>query len=548
VECFGLPSVNACLPSRRLVRRILSLTFLFVSELIPISFWLDSDSLAQRTGLIGGMHDWGTWILRYIVGFAAMFLSFAYLRNRSELNKISDRVGQMPIRWSFVVVHCSAMIFFVGLSFLLYVRGGSGSPADLLAASWFVAGISAIAFGAFAFLSWAVWVQLIRGTGYLWCYASTATALACLVGGMIQSVWQPASSLTYRLTKMFLSPFVSGIIANQTTLTIGTPHFQVQIAPQCSGLEGVGLILAFTIVWLLLFRQECRFPQSLILIPLGVTLIFLLNSLRIATLVLIGNAGDTQIALDGFHSQAGWIAFVAVAAGFCFAIQRIPWFTRRQTWGSLSVATQNPTAAFLLPFMVILAVGMIARAAGDADSLGWLHPLGFLAVFGVLWTFRHSYASLNWRCDRLGPAMGAAAFVVWVGLSHFSRRAFDPEVSVAWLASSQTSKLIWAALAAVITIPLAEELAFRGFLMRRLLSQDFESVSLQRFSWFALLVSSVTFGLLQGGHWVGGTIVGILFGLAAIRRGRIGDAMVAHATANALLMAYILAYRNWHLW
>ena len=103
-------------------------------------------------------------------------------------------------------------------------------------------------------------------------------------------------------------------------------------------------------------------------------------------------------------------------------------------------------------------------------------------------------------------------------------------------------------LAAVATVPIAEELAFRGFLMRRLLSQDFESVSFRRFSWFALLVSSLAFGLMHGGYWIAGSVAGILFGMAVIRRGRIGEAVVAHATANALLAAYVLAYHKWHLW
>ena len=54
----------------------------------------------------------------------------------------------------------------------------------------------------------------------------------------------------------------------------------------------------------------------------------------------------------GFHSQAGWIAFSAVAVGFCFAVQRIPWFTRVHNRESLGSAT--PTAVFLMPFLMIL--------------------------------------------------------------------------------------------------------------------------------------------------------------------------------------------------
>ena len=341
-----------------------------LSELIALSVWLDGDSLAQRAGLIGIMHDWGAWTLRCIVGFAATFVTFAYLKNKTALDRISSQIEQTPIRWSLFAAHCSAMGIFVVLSFLLFGGRGSGAWSNLLAASWFVAGISAIAFAGCAFLSWTLWVQLIRSTGHLWAYASWLSFQPASAEIWSGGLWQPASDLTFRLTKMFLSPFVSGIIANPATMAIGTQRFQVQIAPQCSGLEGVGLILAFGILWLLVFRNECQFPRSLVLIPFGITLSFLLNAVRIATLILIGNAGAEQIALGGFHSQAGWIAFSAVGVGFCFVVQRVPWFTtRQQSWESLGTATHNPTAAFLLPFLMILASGMIAGCGQGRGQL-----------------------------------------------------------------------------------------------------------------------------------------------------------------------------------
>jgi hypothetical protein len=33
-----------------------------------------------------------------------------------------------------------------------------------------------------------------------------------------------------------------------------------------------------------------------------------------------------------------------------------------------------------------------------------------------------------------------------------------------------------------------------------------------------------------------------------LRRGRIGEAVIAHATTNALIAAYVLAFHRWHLW
>ena len=313
---------------RSLAGRILLLTVFCAAELTLISLWLDTESLVQQTRLIEVMRDSGPWIIRGIVGFTAIFITFAYLNCKAALDKISDQVSQVGFRWSLFAAHCFAMAVFAGLAVVLFGGRGSGVPVDLLAAAWFLAGTSAIAFAALAFLPYSAWRQLVLSTGYLWAYAAAAVVSACFIGGVIRSLWQPACYLTFSLTGFFLRPFVSAMIANPTALVIGTERFQVEIAPQCSGLEGVGLMLAFGILWLVMFRKECRFPRSLILIPLAVTIVFILNSLRIAALILIGNAGASEIALEGFHSQAGWIAVSAVGVGFACAIARVSWFKK----------------------------------------------------------------------------------------------------------------------------------------------------------------------------------------------------------------------------
>jgi CAAX prenyl protease-like protein len=71
---------------------------------------------------------------------------------------------------------------------------------------------------------------------------------------------------------------------------------------------------------------------------------------------------------------------------------------------------------------------------------------------------------------------------------------------------------------------------------------------LRRFSWLALLVSSLLFGLLHGDRWFVGILAGALYALVLLRRGRIGDAVAAHATTNALLAVDVLAFHHWHLW
>jgi CAAX prenyl protease-like protein len=118
------------------------------------------------------------------------------------------------------------------------------------------------------------------------------------------------------------------------------------------------------------------------------------------------------------------------------------------------------------------------------------------------------------------------------------------KLPIVWSATWIAFRVIGSILAA----PLAEELAFRGYLIRRLQSIDFETVPTNRFTWFSLLISSALFGALHPGRWVAGALAGVLFALALYRRGNVVDAIVAHATANALIAVYVLSTGSWNLW
>lgn len=108
--------------------------------------------------------------------------------------------------------------------------------------------------------------------------------------------------------------------------------------------------------------------------------------------------------------------------------------------------------------------------------------------------------------------------------------------------------IVFRTLSAIVTVPIAEELAFRGFLLRRFISPDFEALPLRTFTWLGLGISSIAFGLLHGNLWTAGVLAGLLYAWALVRRGRIGEAVVAHATTNPLLAGYVLIFQRWHLW
>jgi CAAX prenyl protease-like protein len=112
-------------------------------------------------------------------------------------------------------------------------------------------------------------------------------------------------------------------------------------------------------------------------------------------------------------------------------------------------------------------------------------------------------------------------------------------------------RVLWVAIrvaAAVLTVPIAEELAFRGYLMRRIMAADFEAVRFRGVGVTALIVSAVAFGIGHGALWFPGVIAGLAYGFVLINTDRFGEAVAAHATTNALLAAYVLLWGQWQLW
>ena len=108
--------------------------------------------------------------------------------------------------------------------------------------------------------------------------------------------------------------------------------------------------------------------------------------------------------------------------------------------------------------------------------------------------------------------------------------------------------------AAVITVPIAEELAFRGYLARRFISREFDAVSFSGLTLLSICLSSAVFGLehmknlMDWQHLLLGTLAGLAFAAALRWRGRMGDAVAAHAVSNLLLAVWVLGFGDWAQW
>lgn len=525
------------------------LAALFSCELVLVSIWLDNASLSGGSGLVGLVHDWGAWTVRAAVAFLVFSVVFAAFAAKKSLAQVPGRLAAEPIAWQLLIAHLGGLLLFAGLSWFLFESHPSGISGDVTVVSWAASSLLAIILAALAFVPAGVWRQLILNSGAAWVYGLTVGVVACLLGKYAWTLWQPLSRASFALVRAILHPFIPGLISDPATLVIGSQTFLVAITPECSGYEGIGLVLAASAAWLWFLRHEWRFPQAFLLLPAGVIAIWVSNSLRIATLILIGHAGAPRIALGGFHSQAGWIAFTTVTIGICLVARRFRGLTQSVESAESSTVPQNPATPYLIPFLIILAATLVSRSV-TAD-FEWFYPLRVLTAAVALWLFRSTYQKLDWRAGWPALAIGSLVFGAWIALDYMSRGIQGSPIPKALAESSQAVRFTWLAFrvaGAVVTVPIAEELAYRGFLMRRLTSRHFESVDWRNFAWAPFLISSIAFGVLHGERWLGGTIAGLSYAFALVRRGRIGEAVAAHATTNALIAAWVLVSGNWQMW
>ena len=446
--------------------------------------------------------------------------------------------------------------------------------------------------------------------------ASFAAAVVAVGVGITDIVtetfWRVTGGTTVAMVEWMLTPFAGGPVVRPEKFVIGTKDFQVNIHGGCSGYQGIFLITMLFAAYLWWFRRLHRFPQSFLLFPLGIGLIFLSNAVRITALILVGIWISPTIAVDGFHSQAGWIMFLLVGLGLIWFASRMPFFTvapadddvapaaddprfamldgasaafgsATGASGSATAASGSATAAFgsataafgsgattgaarsspaapgamcgpsvpacLAPFLALLTTTILAGAFSTKDGIDILYPLRVVVVAVVLWRLRHEF---RWREATLSPvavALGAATCLLWMLLAPAIMLP-DPQEAArqdpAQLGMVGGSVwLLFRFIGYTITVPIAEELAFRGFLARRLISEQVERVPLGTFTWLSFLGSSLAFGLLHGGAWLPGTLAGMAFLLALYHRRQIVDAIVAHATTNALIGFYAIATNAW---
>jgi len=357
--------------------------------------------------------------------------------------------------------------------------------------------------------------------------------------------WGALSGLTLRASAALLS--LSGPVAvDPTRATIGLRGFEVDVAPACSGADGLGLVLTFQLLWLAFSRHRLRMGRALLLLPLGLAAALAANVARIAGLVLLGAEGHESLALGGFHSKAGWALFLAIALGSAAVAGRLRWLHAPEALApGGSAGGGRPDVASLLPLVLTLGAAL-ATSVWTAGALDRLYLLRIGVALGALVWVRGALPPLTPSRSPLPAALGLGVGLAWIAAWPGSPGPLEADLA----ALGGLERAAWIgvrALGSTLVIPVVEELAFRGFLFEWLAAPaGAGDTPAGRVPWLALVVSSLAFGTMHRSFALG-ALAGLAFGALRAWRGRLGDAVVAHAAANAVIAAVAVLGGRWQL-
>jgi len=417
---------------------------------------------------------------------------------------------------------------------LMCVPFGIAATTDLGAAFgtalwlWAAGAVAAGLGGLFWLAPPRAWRHLGRDLGWV---GGGALLVAALTPDLAEAVrpiwdWSVLTLLTFRAVALFLQAFTEVSVADPASFVIGIKGFAVHISRQCSGVEGLALVTAFVAIYAVIFRHTLRTWRFVLLVlPLALLASWLLNVVRIGVLILLGAYVSPDIAVNGFHSYAGWLFFTLLALALVAMVQLVPWLHRNASGRTAQPLLRDPVAAMILPFILFMLISTLVSALAPHPELGY--PVKALVLVLVVVAFLPAFRRLEWRLDPIAIGAGVGVGVVWL----MTAGPGDPQLAVLLSAMTTASYVSWITLrllGTIVLVPMVEEMFFRGYLLTRLDGATWLRRGL------AIGVSSALFAAMHG-RWIEAFAAGVVFALLALRQGRATDAVQAHVAANAVI-------------
>jgi CAAX prenyl protease-like protein len=188
-----------------------------------------------------------------------------------------------------------------------------------------------------------------------------------------------------------------------------------------------------------------------------------------------------------------------------------------------------------------------------------LLPLGVAVLAITLFVFSREVIDLQCSQLFLSALAGIGVFVIWIlpdilFPGYRQHWLFQNPLTGAVRTSLSAQDLgsplalVFRSLRAVALVPIIEELFWRAWLMRWLISPDFERVPLGAYGLEPFTVTAVLFACEHGPYWDVGLAAGLFYNWWMVRTRSLGDCILAHAVTNACLCGYVIATHHWEYW
>jgi CAAX prenyl protease-like protein len=213
-----------------------------------------------------------------------------------------------------------------------------------------------------------------------------------------------------------------------------------------------------------------------------------------------------------------------------------------------------PFGAYLL-FIVIGDV--LERLGASAGVLRWLYPVKIGVVTLLLALFWRHYrelfeppvrSRLSLGRAAVAAAVGVLVLVLWIRLDTGwmvvgTASGYDPHVDGAIDPVLVAIRIAGAAL----VVPVMEELFWRSFMMRWIVSPDFETVDPSQLGLKACLITILLFGI-EHNLWLAGIVAGAAYAGLYILHRNLWSPILAHAVTNGMLGVWVVWTGNWSFW
>lgn len=222
-----------------------------------------------------------------------------------------------------------------------------------------------------------------------------------------------------------------------------------------------------------------------------------------------------------------------------------------------ALRARYPDIPYVVPFLVFVI--LLAAQGYNPLPQNIEFPLRLVILSLVLWFCSRDVIELRSQHLIASASLGIVIFAIWV-----LPDAIYPPYRQFWLFQNpltgslqsslsrhaQTDPFVLACrvIRAVLLVPIIEELFWRGWLMRWLISSRFDGVRLGTYTAPSFWVTAILFATEHGPYWDVGLMAGVAYGWWMVRTRSLGDCILAHAVTNGCLCGYVLATHRWEYW